>query len=85
MPARTPTRIAVLVAMLALVAPARADAPGPGYGAPPRFAPQPHRPRALHRDAYEFGRAPRPLHGPTVRAYLPRNPNLPIYNEPPAR
>lgn len=91
MPAPMPTLITALAgiaAMLALAGPAAADAPGPD-DAPPRFAPRsrPLRPpQAAGRDIRGPDRPAPPGHGrDVVRAYLPRNDNVPIYNEPPAR
>ncbi|WP_375454528.1 hypothetical protein [uncultured Methylobacterium sp.] len=89
MPAPMPTLIAALAglsAMLVLAGPAAADAPGPD-DAPPRFAPRSLRPpQAAGRDIRGPDHHAPPGYGrDIVRAYLPRNDNVPIYNEPPAR
>ncbi len=85
-----PARISLpIAALLALAGPALAE--GPGYAdaarhdAPRRLAHRPYpRPDAYRGPGYD-PYARRRAYGPVVRAYLPRNDSLPMYNEPPAR
>ena len=91
MPPRISLPLALLAGVLAtasLAGPAAADAPG-DTDAAPRFAPRRlvHRPppAGIDRERVDRPYAGRPLYGPVVRAYLPRNNNVPMYNEPPAR
>lgn len=101
MPARIPTRIAALstiacavALLLAATPPASAGARGPDHDATAFDLPaQPHGvrrspPRPAYHRSREAGRAfGRPGYGSPalVRAYLPRNHAVPMYNEPPAR
>lgn len=89
MPVRISLTLAGLMATLALAGPAAAEAPG--YAdAGPRSAPRRLAHRPLPPSRIERGRgygpyAGRRAYGPVVRAYLPRNDSVPMYNEPPAR
>ncbi|WP_375462709.1 hypothetical protein [uncultured Methylobacterium sp.] len=94
MPARMPNLIAGLAsaaAMLLIAPSASARAPGFGDDAAPRSAPSHHRIRRPSPDGADRaarGYAPGLSgYGPPsiVRAYLPRNTNVPMYNEPPTR
>ena len=90
MPVRTSLPLAALAGLLATLATAGpAAAEGPGYAAaPPRFAPRrlAHRPLPPAGFGRAYGPPPGPrAYGPVVRAYLPRNDNVPMYNEPPLR
>ncbi len=79
--------LAGLLATLSLAGPAAAE--GPGYAeaaprvAPRRLAHRPLPPAGLDRRYGPYA-GPR-VYGPVVRAYLPRNDNVPMYNEPPPR
>ncbi|MCJ2108688.1 hypothetical protein MKK70_25605 [Methylobacterium sp. E-041] len=79
--------LAGLLATVSLAGPAAAE--GPGYAeaapraAPRRLAHRPLPPAGLDR-RYGAYAGPR-VYGPVVRAYLPRNDNVPMYNEPPPR
>ena len=87
MPVRTSLPLAAFAGLLATLAAGPAAAEGPGYAeAPPRFAPHrlPSRPPPGFDRGYGAHAGPR-AYGPVVRAYLPRNDSVPMYNEPPLR
>ena len=87
MPVRTSLPLAAVAGLLATLAAGPAAAQGPGYAeAPPRFAPRRLPPRPLPRFDRGYGASVGPrAYGPVVRAYLPRNDSVPMYNEPPLR
>ena len=89
MPVRISLPLAALVGLLATLAAGPAAAQGPGYTEPPPRL-TPHRPahRPLPPGGFARGYGPSAgprADGPVVRAYLPRNDSVPMYNEPPLR
>lgn len=87
MPRRLATTLSAAVLAGAILTPAVSRAEG-GYGRelPSRVAPPPYGPVRRCPPPRPTCRASAPYGGPViVRAYLPRNNALPMYNEPPQR
>ena len=92
MTARMPILVAAALAALVMVQPVRAG--GSTLDDAPRLAPSTHQgvrrllprtPSAAEPRRFERHRSPAYGPSPIVRAYLPRNDAVPMYNEPPAR